>query len=219
MPKVIFKLDYQKDAKNYWQAVNFQSYGKSWQNSIPLKIQQEIKGKSWEESKSFLFNYLKEFYKKQDKKLKLAIKQFSEIWKAIEKEYFKRLIKITKRKIYRNQFIAYLTTIDRCPYDSKENWFMVNLFSSGLRMCQTAGHELMHLQFHHYFEKDLINKMGREKFGEVKEALTVLLNEEFKDLWIVEDRGYEIHQELRKKILEQWGKKKDFDELIKAIVK
>jgi len=219
MPKVIFKLDYKKDARNYWQAVNSQSHGKSWQNSIPLKIQKEINGKSWEESKSFLYDYLNEFYKKHNKKLKLILKQFSEIWRIIEKEYFKRLIKITKRKIYSNQFTAYLTTIDRCPYDTKENWFMVNLFSGGLRMCQTAGHELMHLQFHYYFEKDLIIKIGREKFGDLKEALTILLNEEFRDLWIVEDKGYEIHQELRKRISEQWKKNKDFDELIRLIAR
>ena len=77
----------------------------------------------------------------------------------------------------------------------------------------------MHLQFHYYFEKDLIIKIGREKFGDLKEALTILLNEEFRDLWIVEDKGYEIHQELRKRISEQWKKNKDFDELIRLIAR
>jgi len=44
--------------------------------------------------------------------------------------------------------------------------------------------------------------------------LTILLNLEFKDLWFVEDRGYDVHKELRNFISDEWKKEKDFEKLL-----
>jgi len=218
MPKVLFKLDYKKDAENYWGTVNSKNHGVNWVDSVSFALRKQIKGKSWKKSKNIIYKYLEEFYKKNGKKLKFVLNQFSEIWKLFEKEYFKRLERITKRKIYAKEFTAYLTTVNRCPYDQDKGWFMVSLSSSGLSACKIIGHELMHFQLHHYFEKGIVKKIGTEKFWDLKEALTVLLNEEFKDLWIMEDMGYTEHEELREFISKQWRKEKDFDKLIEKCV-
>ena len=53
----------------------------------------------------------------------------------------------------------------------------------------------------------------------LKEALTVLLNLEFKDLWFIEDEGYKKHKELREFIAQEWKKEKDFEKLLKKCVK
>ena len=59
---------------------------------------------------------------------------------------------------------------------------------------------------------------GKEKTADLKEALTVLLNLEFRNLWVVEDAGYEVHKELRNFITNKWNEEKDFDILIQKCI-
>ena len=50
--------------------------------------------------------------------------------------------------------------------------------------------------------------------ADLKEALTVLLNLEFKDILLAYDEGYGMHKELRDFISEEWKRKQDFNSLI-----
>ena len=77
----------------------------------------------------------------------------------------------------------------------------------------------MHLQFHNTYWKEVEEKIGNRKTSDLKEALTVLLNLEFKDLWFVQDMGYDMHKELRDFISKQWKKKKDFNILLDKCIK
>ncbi|MDQ5957331.1 MAG: hypothetical protein QG614_306 [Patescibacteria group bacterium] len=58
-------------------------------------------------------------------------------------------------------------------------------------------------------------KIGKQKYNDLKEALTVLLNVECKDLLSegVIDIGYHQHKEIRHKILEYWEKDKNIVKL------
>ncbi len=76
----------------------------------------------------------------------------------------------------------------------------------------------MHLYFHKFYWDSVEKKLGKEKTSDLKEALTVLLNLEFKDLWFVEDKGYESHKELRNFIMEKWKEEKDFEKLLEKCV-
>ena len=76
----------------------------------------------------------------------------------------------------------------------------------------------MHLYFHRFYWKNIEKEIGKEKTGDLKEALTVLLNLEFKDLWFVEDEGYEEHKELREFITQEWKNNKDFEKLLEKCV-
>jgi hypothetical protein len=217
-PHVEFKLDYKKDALNYWEASHERMYGgKPW--AVDPLIKEKIDKKSWKRSRAFLYSYLKEKYKKHSKKFEKLLKHTSEMWYLIEKDYFERLEKITKRPIYIKKFTAYLTTTGRCPYFKKDNSFMINIYSSSLLHCQIASHEIMHLQFHHYWEKSIRKKLGFKKFHDLKESLTTLLNEEFLDLIVLKDEGYKVHKRLREFISTQWKKYEDFDKVVDVSVK
>ena len=98
--------------------------------------------------------------------------------------------------------------------------FFVNFFSNIPHALDTAGHELMHIHIHNtdYWTKTE-KEIGYDKTHDLKEALTELLNLEFKDLWIAEDRGYPNHTKLRKYISSQWKKEKDFDKLMENSIK
>jgi hypothetical protein len=76
---------------------------------------------------------------------------------------------------------------------------------------------------YHFFDNNWENvtrEISQEKAHKLKECLTVLLNEEFSDLWFCEDEGYKDHEKFRKFIVEEWRKNKDYDELInKCVIK
>ena len=148
------------------------------------------------------------------------IKALQKSWDKINDEYFKRLDKIMKTKICFKEVTAYITTVTRCPYEhNRENpWFMVSFFRDVLHILAVCGHEIMHIQFHNTYWKEIEKKIGKEKTADLKEALTVLLNLEFRDLWFVDDLGYESHKELRKFIEKEWKKEQDFEVLLKKCV-
>lgn len=125
-----------------------------------------------------------------------------------------------KKPLCSSQFTAYITTVARCPYNyNKEDpHFFVNLFKSIPHALENSAHEMMHIQFHNTYWQDVEKQIGKEKTSDLKEALTVLLNIEFKDLLLVKDEGYSIHEELRSFIEKEWGKKPDFDFLIEKCV-
>ncbi len=123
------------------------------------------------------------------------------------------------KKRFGGEVSAYLTTVGICPYDPDEPSFMFSLFYSLPNCLQTCGHEIMHLYFHKFYWDKIEKEVGEEKTADLKEASTILLNLEFKDLWFAEDRGYESHKELRQFIAEEWKKEKDFEKLLDKCVK
>jgi hypothetical protein len=219
--KLIFKFDIEKDLYNIWQTCNAKpSYGYDFKQHISKEIIQICSGKEFSECKDKLKKKLSPTHK--NPLVKITLESFNKAWKKIEKEYFKRLKKIMGESFCSKQVIVYLTTSPRCPYDpnKKNPYFYILFFSAIPRALATAGHELMHLQFHNMkYWHSVEEKIGYNKTHDLKEALTVLLNLEFRDLWIAPDHGYPNHVKLRKYMENEWKKKKSFDELIKKSVK
>jgi hypothetical protein len=218
MPKVIFKFDKEKDLKNLWETANFKSDWSNFKRNLSPKVLEICENKKFEECK----DELEEHYSKihNSDLINISIDSFNKSWNQINDEFFKRLERIMKHKIVFNEITGYLTTAGRCPYNpNKDNpFFMTNLFSSILHVLQISAHEIMHIQFHNTYWKDVEDKIGREKTSDLKEALTVLLNLEFKDLWFIQDNGYEVHKDLRRFIEKEWLKEQDFDILIDKCV-
>lgn len=213
MPKVIFKFDKEKDLWNHWHKSNWKS---SWSN---FKTQPEIKkiceGKKFEECKEELSNHLSKLQNSEI--IMLSINSLEEYWKIIEEEFFKGMDSLMKKK-FEKDITAYLTTVGICPYDPDEPSFMFSLFYSLPKQLQTCGHEIMHIYFHEFYWNEIETKIGKEKTGDLKEALTVLLNLEFKDLLLTKDEGYATHEELRSFIEKEWANKPDFSFLMEKCV-
>lgn len=218
MPQVIFKFDKEKNIWNIWDTANFKpTYGADLSNSMPKKVREVCQGKTFQECK----NELKDNHKRihSSKVIPILVDAINKSWMEINDEFFSRLQKIMKKKIKPTKFEGYLTTVGRCPYDYKDNFFFYPLNNPILNILKTAGHEIMHIHFHQTYWKEVEKEIGKEKTGDLKEALTVLLNLEFKDLWFVEDQGYPNHDKLRDFISKQWKKEKDFDVLLKKSIK
>jgi hypothetical protein len=215
MTKVIFKFDKEKDLLNYWDQATCEK--PFWANfTISEEAIKICKNKTFEECKDKLSVYTSKMH--DSSFIKLTLTFWERAWETIEKEFFKRMDSLMKKK-FTEDISAYLTTLRTCPYDPDEFYFMISLFSSIPKALSTCGHEIMHLYFHKFYWDKVEEELGKEKTADLKEALTVLLNIEFKDLWFMEDVGYEQHKELRQFIAQEWEKKKDFDVLLDKCVK
>jgi len=218
MPKVIFKFDKEKDLWNNWATINYESPWEKMHNNVTPILTDMCKGKKFEECKDKLEKFNDIVYKSP--LIKIITVAFQEAWDKINNEYFKRLERIMKSKFPMKEVTAYLTTQYRCPYNEEEGWFMVSIYRSIFYVMATAGHELMHIHFHKTYWPRIEKQLGKEKTADLKEALTVLLNLEFRDLWFVKDEGKdnEEQRKLRQFIEQQWKKKKDFNVLMKKCV-
>jgi len=172
--------------------------------------------KKFEECKEELSAHLSKL--QESNLIQREINSLEKSWREIEEDFFNRMDNLMKKTFNKN-IIAYLTTLGVCPYDPDEPSFMFSLFYSLPHQLQTCGHEIMHLYFHKFYWDKIESQIGKEKTGDLKEALSVLLNLEFKDLWFAKDYGYEPHRKLREFISIEWKKEKDFEKLLKKCIK
>lgn len=137
-------------------------------------------------------------------------------WKRISSVYFNTLSQMLDIPIteFRNEYHAFFTFSRRCPF--REGGFMFNRF---LDISNAAAHEIMHIEFLRKYKDYCKNKgLSNIEIDHLKEILTVLLNEEMKDILFRPDRGYLKHQEIRSKILEIYqGNKKENKKFIQFL--
>jgi hypothetical protein len=219
--KVIFKFDKEKDLHNIWETCNKgKGYGYDFTKHMPKEIVNICKGKKFSECKPKLKKIFDSIYK--NPVVKDIEDYLNNSWKNIEKEYFNKLEKLTKRKFPLKIVYAYLTSASRCPYnyDKRNPSFYAQIFNSIPNNLMIAGHELMHIHLHNtdWWER-VKRQIGQEKTHDLKEALTELLNLEFRTLWIVDDKGYPNHIQLREFIKKEWKKEKNFDKLTDNCIK
>lgn len=193
--------------KDIWCLLN---KGKNSNNSSnPTKQYQALvniygENPSAESASSFIDNYFVE----NNIDIQKYISNYQEDWDTIADEYHKRAETIFKLKLPVD-VTAFLTINSRFPYNVVENFFFVQVPASSI--LKTIMHELWHFYTWYVFGIDQTKKLGAQKYNDLKEALTVLLNVEYKDLLPegVVDTGYPQHKELRDKILSIWQSEKD----------
>ncbi|MBR9705733.1 hypothetical protein GOV14_01740 [Candidatus Pacearchaeota archaeon] len=214
MTKVKFKFDENIDLKNIWETCNSSVLWHDFQQYLPENMVAAAHGKEFTEAKKEMRKILKSYYNSGN--MDIFSNALNDSWKLVEDKYVKRLEQVTKKPLTFDQIAGYITTTYRCPYypDEKNPSFMVSTKISLQGNQVIAGHEIMHIHFHKHHWDGIEEKLGCDKTGDLKEALTVLLNLEFKDILFGHDRGYDCHQELRKYLAQEWEKNKDFDVLL-----
>lgn len=212
-PAIRFIFDCERDLQNIYDACTISpKWGNDFSKSLNPQLIKIAQGKSFSECRKELEVSRKEIY--DSPLIPSFLKAIEGIWHFLAKDYFTRLERVTGRTVFHHEITCYLTTVPKCPYNPREYSFMINFFDSLPGNLRTIGHEVFHLQFHEFFFEELKNKIGIEQTHILKESLTTLLNLEFKDLWLVKDRGYPEHQSLRNFIEETWSKEKKFDMLL-----
>ncbi len=204
--KVTF--DYNKE-KDIWCLLKF---GKNSTNSpsqtkvYKMLVDEKGENPTEDEASIFIDKYL------VDKKINIQeyITNYQKDWDTISDQYKKVAERVFKVSLPED-ITAYLTVNDRCPYSIKDNFFLVSVPYSLMR--NIAMHELWHFYTWYKFGIVWEEKLGKQKYNELKEALTVLLNIECKDLLAggKQDNGYPQHKELREKTTQLWNESKDID--------
>jgi len=160
----------------------------------------------------FVVGYLKDNAVNLDEKLK----KFESDWLAAKDNYIAKAESIFGVTLP-NDITVFLTINNRCPYNIEQSYFFVSL--SSMYPNRTVMHELWHFYTWYKFGITDEEKLGKQKYNDLKEALTVLLNIEFPDTFRRNpDMGYPQHQELREKILEFWSKSQDMDALWASLI-
>lgn len=134
-------------------------------------------------------------------------------WDQIGRQFEDRAEKIFGVSIP-NTIIAYLTITGRYPYNIKENFFYVSTNPINIRW--TVMHEVWHFYTWNKFGEKEIGRLGSQKYNDLKEALTVILNHECAPIMQIIDPGYPQHQDLRKLIADTWLRTKDINETWKV---
>jgi len=211
--KLNFKYNKEKDV---WCLIN---KGKSSNNSPnPTTIYQElisnVGGKPNEVNTSL---FIDEYLNKNNLKPERLLEDYKNSFNVISSSFESVAGKVFDTSLNK-KITTYLTTNTRCPYDIKEGWFFVSM-SKGNPVL-TMMHELWHFYTWEKFGNNWLEKLGNEKYNDIKESLSVLLNIECKHLLPegVEDNGYPQHQELRKQIIELWNQNHDIDYVWKNLI-
>lgn len=208
-------LNIQKDARNRWNACN-KSY--QWMNRserIDKEIADKLIDKTQEEAFLFLIPYLEELYKKNEDGLNKVLKFWQEKIDTDIDSACRRMENVTGKKIYKNDFIWYLTTFPRMPYNYKEGTIYICCMWSIKNYMGNFLHELLHFQFIHYFTNHpSVVILNKDEFEFLKESLTFILNYEFKEFLWKEDIWYVKHKELREKMSLYWENNKKFEDLV-----
>ncbi len=195
------------------------NYGKTSINSpTPTKVYEELISKYGEDvSESETDTFIESYFSTHKTDVNSFLKRFQEQWDAISLEYQKKAWQVFGVNLP-SDVTAYLTINHRAPYSIEENMFYIVMYGSA--PIKTAMHELWHFYTWYKYGIEWEKKLGTEKYNEIKEALTVLLNVECKDLLPtgVEDSGYPQHKELRERIINLWVKDQNIENLWNALV-
>jgi len=209
MPKIIIKLDIEKDFWNWWEACNKTSHGVDWKKNISLELSEKLFNKSEEEAFALIAPHIKKMYVENNLQAKIA--ELQKYFDKKQDEIFATMEKLTMQKIYCDDFTCFLTTFPRFPYDYDKGYIWLSYRRDFDYQVSIFIHELLHFQYFAYYGERAWDYLGEEKYGYLKEAMTVILNEECGHLTSEKDDGYEIHKELRAQLLDIWKKTKRFD--------
>ena len=219
MTQIAFGYDIKKDAWSWVLIAKAKSHWgrdiKSQVVHIPDDLLKKILNNPRPKAEAFVVEYLKNHPRRKyrEKVINEEIKALENIWRTKEIEYFKILEKVTQKLIYRKNFGAYYTSGFMCPYNIAQAWFMVSMWHNIPFSIGTICHEVMHLQFHYYYEKWCLEKgLSKDQFQDLKESLTFLLNEpEFENIILQNELGYPDHLKLRTQLKKLWQKEKNFE--------
>jgi hypothetical protein len=208
-------FDYNRE-KDVWCLLN---KGKgSINSSTPTEVYKKLIDSSGENpSTEITSKFIDEYLTENEYKIQDFISEYENNFNTISKDYKKIALTVFNISLDHN-ITAYLTINSRCPYNIEENWFFVSIAKKSSNL--TIMHELWHFYTWYKFGTKWEEKLGKEKYNDIKESLTVLLNVECKDLLSEgkEDIGYPQHKEMREEILKIWGEEKDIEKLWNKII-
>ena len=219
-------LDKERDAWNWFDASQNPSFqGCNWHNFLhdqDLEFFNQITKLSSQNAKLEIGHFLTEKYVTNEN---LFIKQTTLINEKLSEKFLPAcewLKKTTGHPLFFHNYIIYLTTFPRSPYDAENGSFFINIYKQN-GLINVFLHEGLHFQFINYWrnnKKTLVSQMSEDKFEILKESLTVVIDEDAVPPADYAEKGYIAnHKKIRESLHAEWKKTHNFDTLIEYGVK
>ncbi|MDD5693588.1 MAG: hypothetical protein PHU86_03905 [Patescibacteria group bacterium] len=164
--------------------------------------------------------YLEKFESKNRLFIDKNLGSIKAIWEDREKEYLKKLENYFGEKLPFEKIDVYYTTLTICPYNKKDSYFYITLWSNLATQITSICHETMHLYFLHNFA-DYCHKKGlsTQDILDLNEALTVTLNFIFFEILIVPEQNNKPSTfALQTHIASLCREKKDFKYILESSI-
>jgi isopentenyldiphosphate isomerase len=229
MTNLQFQVNEESDI-NIWLRFlksNKATYGLNFLELLPKEFLSKLLNKSEKEQKEIILEHIKQYYTEENLN-KFRIDSYNKIKDKFDL-IIERLEQIHNKKLPVKRIIVKYTTFTACPYiyqgkkSQTYGLYLNNLVIENNIQIMVFSHEVIHLFFHYYFEDYCLDKgLSKNQTSDLKEAITVLLNLELKDIIEIEDKGYLDHISLRQVISEIWQsqpKDKDFLQLLDNVIK
>lgn len=219
------KYDLKKDLDNYDYSFikrRFPSYGRADFDTAPY-LWPDIKKSVLEADESDKLKIIKKYLLKNfsnKEVMSLCIDTVNNYWSGIESDYIDKLCKYMGVAQKIPSINVYITTLSICPYNTKENYFYIPFFASFVVQAKIIMHEFMHIIFRHNYEKYLSSKgVDNQGILEITEALTILLNWEFREFMLIpEYNNKPTSQDLQKEVVVLYEKKKSFKDILDRLI-
>lgn len=218
------------------------SFNNNFAKNVPSNMIKLLKNKTQKEVADILDPKLDKLYQAQNfQKIATELTQWRD---ENGEPLFNRMEKFVWHPLPMDNLWVKLTTAPRYPYFIKGGWAPNSLKDWGFlfgplyrvrikeglfhkqilswekfdyinRSINTALHEILHMMTHYYYEDYIRSQwLSRNEFQDLKEAQTVILNQEYKDILQRPDRGYDDHKDIREKFASFWEKNQNFDEFV-----
>jgi hypothetical protein len=209
------KFVYDKE-KDIWCLLN---KGKKSNNSnIPTKAYSVLISKCGKyPDKKAISLFIDEYLAENNYDVRELLQSYQNKFDAISGAFINIVENIFKISL-NSEIFVYLTINSRCPYNIENNYFFTPI--SETVSIIIPMHEIWHFYTWFKFGIHEAEQLGKKKYNDLKEALTVLINIECRHLLPkdVTDIGYPQHREIRSKILDYWKQNPDIDALWKQLI-
>ncbi len=209
MMRLEFSYDLDKDTENFLKGT------RSKNNSKPTRLQQayiDTHSAAYDEEtvRAFLQSHNQESGFDQQE----SVRRIEQDWRKIEATFFERIEKIFGISYPAPVLSVYISTNGRSTYNIEGGYFFVYAGASSTN--RIIMHELLHFYTWQAFHSELERSgIDADRYNDIKESLTELLNIEFTDLMDgAQDEGYPQHTEMRQVVHESWLSTKDIHRAI-----
>lgn len=219
--RVKFCYNLTSDAKNWVRIIrgNLTSTNLSYHDKIkgiPQNLLESVLGTDEKNGLVIVENYLKSENKNREDVLATSVECLQRCWKKREEDYFKVLGTVLGKEILITDYHAHMTTMYFAPYYWPKNWFMVTFWNSLSKQLTTIAHEILHIEFMRHYSGFLEkHNVAKHNLIDITESLTCLLNiEQFKNVLLVQDYGYEKHREMREYVFDRYSQCKSLENVL-----